>query len=156
MTTMELLRTAPSTIVLDAPSVKYVVELAELKTEFHEFRSNHDKNALEWKFMIDDNFKKFDSNKIKKFNMVINRSEANGNGDSNYPIGVIIKDWTRSIGVNSVIKAEHDAEDAGLNTVIVVGNQFSLQARGMANRMGIRLISRGELVVGYHQDPAVF
>jgi len=33
MTTMELLRTAPSTIVLDAPSVKYVVELAELKRE---------------------------------------------------------------------------------------------------------------------------
>lgn len=99
-------------------------------------------------------FKEPTTKDLRKFNLLIDKPEANG--DSNYPIGVIIKDWTRSIGVNSVIKAEHDAEEAGLNTVLVVGNQFSLQARGMANRMGIRLISRGELVVGYHQDPAVF
>jgi len=100
------------------------------------------------------NFEEPTSKDLRKFNLLIDRPESNG--DHNYPIGVIIKDWTRSIGVNSVIKAEHDAEEAGLNTVILVGNQFSLQARGMANRMGIRLISRGELVVGYHQDPAVF
>ena len=69
-------------------------------------------------------FKQPTSKDMRKFNLLISKGT---NGDTT-PIGVIIKDWTRSIGVNSVIKAEHDAEEAGLNTVILVGNQFSLQA----------------------------
>lgn len=92
---------------------------------------------------------------LRPFNMIISKQESfiTPNG----PIGVVIKDWTRSIGVNSVIKAEHDAEEAGLNDVILVGNRFSLQAKGMAQRMGIRLISKGELVVTYQeQQPAIF
>lgn len=92
---------------------------------------------------------------LRPFNLIISKNESSVT--SNDTIGVVIKDWTRSIGVNSVIKAEHDAEEAGLNDVILVGNRFSLQAKGMAQRMGIRLISKGELVVTYQEQlPAIF
>ncbi len=92
--------------------------------------------------------------KLKRFNLLISKQDTFE--DSTSPIGVIIKDWTRSIGVNSVIKAEHDAEEAGLNTVILVGNNFSLQARGMASRANIRLVSRGELIVNYPAELASY
>lgn len=92
---------------------------------------------------------------LQPFNLIISKNERFIT--PNDTIGVVIKDWTRSIGVNSVIKAEHDAEEAGLDDVILVGNRFSLQAKGMAQRMGIRLISKGELVVTYQeQQPAIF
>lgn len=92
--------------------------------------------------------------KLNRFNLLISKRDTFE--DATNPIGVIIKDWTRSIGVNSVIKAEHDAEEAGLNTVILVGNNFSLQARGMADRANIRLVSRGELVVNFPTELASF
>jgi len=95
------------------------------------------------------------SKELRPFKFLIAKQGPSENKERN-PTGVVIKDWTRSIGVNSVIKAEHDAEEAGLNDVILVGNNFSLQARGMASRISMRLVSRGELVVNYQPDPVVF
>jgi len=60
-------------------------------------------------------------------------------------IGVIVKDWKRTLGVNVVLQFWKKIKDCGLTMGILIGTEFSEQARRRPLE-NIFLISRGELV----------
>ncbi len=63
-------------------------------------------------------------------------------------IGVIIRDWKRIVGVGQIHKAEElILECPDLTRVLIVSSLgFSYSATRLAEKVGIGLISRGELV----------
>ena len=61
-------------------------------------------------------------------------------------IGVMIFDYKKHCGTDSVIKAERAAKDCDLNKMMVISNGFSSSAQAMAKRAGILTLSRGELM----------
>lgn len=63
-------------------------------------------------------------------------------------IGVIIRDWKRTVGVGQIHKAEELLQTCPkLNRVLIVSSLgFSYSASRLAKKVGIGLISRGELV----------
>ena len=67
-------------------------------------------------------------------------------------IGVLIRDWKRSVGVDVLIKTDQIAEATGIKKIMVLGNMFSANARTFAKSRGILLLSRSDLVsmLGYH------
>ena len=62
--------------------------------------------------------------------------------------GIIIRDWKRIVGVGQIHKAEellHDCPE--LSRVLIISSMgFSYSAARLAEKVGIGLISRGELV----------
>jgi len=66
-------------------------------------------------------------------------------------IGVLVRDWKRSVGVDVLIKSDQLAEATGIEKIMVVGNRFSANARNFAQARGILLLSRSELMslLGY-------
>ncbi|MHA1972030.1 MAG: restriction endonuclease [Candidatus Hodarchaeales archaeon] len=69
------------------------------------------------------------------------------NGDDDESIGVIIKDWRRSVGVDIIIRAEHVLKDnRSLAKILIVANHFSDPARFLAEKIGIFLLTRGDLI----------
>ncbi len=77
--------------------------------------------------------------KKHKFDFII---EDPASGDL---IGVIVKDWKRTLGVNAVIQFWKLINETGLTMGILIGTEFSDTARRRAVE-NIFLISRGELI----------
>ena len=68
------------------------------------------------------------------------------NGD-NLGIGVVIKDWKRAVGVDIVIRAEQIAKTSRLiSKILIVSNLFSDPARSLAEKIGIFLLTRSDLI----------
>ena len=68
------------------------------------------------------------------------------NGD-NTGIGVVIKDWKRAVGVDIVIRAEQIAKTSRLIfKILIVSNLFSDPARSLAEKIGIFLLTRNDLL----------
>ncbi len=68
------------------------------------------------------------------------------NGD-NTGIGVVIKDWKRAVGVDIVIRAEQIAKTSRLiSKILIVSNLFSDPARSLAEKIGIFLLTRNDLI----------
>ena len=65
-------------------------------------------------------------------------------GDERTPVW--IKDWRRTVGVNIVINIDKAADDAGYSSPIVVADKFSDHGKAYANRRGIRLITKSEII----------
>lgn len=63
-------------------------------------------------------------------------------------IGVIIRDWRRVVGVGQIHKAEELLQTCPeISRVIIVSSMgFSYSATRLAQKIGIGLLSRGELV----------
>jgi len=61
-----------------------------------------------------------------------------------YP--VMIKDWNRTVGVNIVINSDKASQTAGFSSPILVAEKFSEHAKAYANRRGIILITRSEII----------
>jgi len=61
-----------------------------------------------------------------------------------YPVRV--KDWNRTVGVNIVISLDKASQAARFSTPILVADKFSEHARAYANRRGIMLITRSEMI----------
>jgi len=59
---------------------------------------------------------------------------------------VWVKDWRRTVGVNVVISADRAAMDIGLPNPIIVSEKFSGHARAYANRRGITLLTKREIL----------
>ena len=57
-----------------------------------------------------------------------------------------IKDWKRTVGVNMVINIDRAAEDVGFLKPIVISEKFSGHAKAYANRRGITLLSKREIM----------
>ena len=59
---------------------------------------------------------------------------------------VWIKDWKRTVGVNMVINIDKAAEDVGFSAPIIVSEKFSGHAKAYANRRGINLLSKRQIM----------
>ncbi len=68
------------------------------------------------------------------------------NGDDT-GIGVVIKDWKRAVGVDIIIRAEQIAKTSRLiSKILIVSNLFSDPARSLAEKIGIFLLTRRDLI----------
>jgi len=59
---------------------------------------------------------------------------------------VSIKDWKRTVGINVVIKVDRASADVGLPQPIVVSNKFSGHAKAYANRRGVTLLTKRQIL----------
>ena len=105
-----------------------LLTLKELTTEYCHFRGlNIDQNTSRvsnrrWDFVIQN-----DSDKES--------------------IGITIKDWKRAVGVDIVIRAEQMMKACRyVSKVLVVSNYFSDPARSLAEKIGIFLLTKNDMV----------
>jgi hypothetical protein len=69
------------------------------------------------------------------------------NGDIRETIGVMIKDWKRSIGIDVILRAEDLLKvTPTISKVLIVSNLFSEPAQSLAKRVGILLMTRLDLI----------
>lgn len=74
----------------------------------------------------------------KKIDLVVRR------GGETYPVW--IKEWNRTVGVNIIISIDKLAQSLGFTSPIIVAEKFSEHAKAYANRKGIRLLTRSDLL----------
>ena len=74
----------------------------------------------------------------RRFDLVIRRGKENRS--------VWIKDWDRTVGVNIVINIDKAAEDVGFPKPIIIAEKFSGHAKAYANRRGITLLSKQQIL----------
>ena len=55
---------------------------------------------------------------------------------------VLIKEWSRTVGVNMIISIDRASEDVGFSSPIMISGKFSGHAKAYANRRGLTLITR--------------
>lgn len=63
---------------------------------------------------------------------------------------VWFRDWKRTVGVNMIIKMDNASEDVSIPNPIMISQQFSGHARAYANRRGIILLTRAEIIKRSH------
>jgi len=69
------------------------------------------------------------------------------NGADNEGIGITIKDWKRAVGVDIIIRAEKLMKSSRFITkVLLISNHFSDPARSLAERIGILLLTKNDLI----------
>jgi len=73
-----------------------------------------------------------------KFDMVIRKGKEQRS--------VWIKDWKRTVGVNMVINMDKASEDVGFPKPIMISEKFSGHAKAYANRRGITLLSKRQIL----------
>jgi len=59
---------------------------------------------------------------------------------------VWIKDWNRTVGVNIIISIDKASSDVGLTRPIIISDKFSGHAKAYANRRGITLLTKREIL----------
>ena len=74
----------------------------------------------------------------RKFDMVIRKGKEQRS--------VWIKDWKRTVGVNIVINIDKASEDVGFPKPIMISGKFSGHAKAYANRRGITLLSKRQIL----------
>lgn len=74
----------------------------------------------------------------RRFDLIIRRGREKRS--------VWIKDWNRTVGVNMVIKIDNAAEDVGFSKPIIIAEKFSGHAKAYANRRGITLLSKQQIL----------
>ena len=75
---------------------------------------------------------------LRKFDLIIQRGKENR--------CVWIKEWNRTVGVNIVINIDKAAEDVGFPKPIIISEKFSGHAKAYANRRGITLLSKQQIL----------
>jgi len=74
----------------------------------------------------------------QKFDLIISRGKEKRS--------VWIKDWNRTVGVNMIINIDKAAEDVGFPKPIIIAEKFSGHAKAYANRRGITLLSKRQIL----------
>jgi hypothetical protein len=59
---------------------------------------------------------------------------------------VRVKDWNRTVGVNIIINMDKASQRSGFSNPILVSEKFSEHAKAYANRRGIILITKFEIM----------
>ncbi|RLI45597.1 hypothetical protein DRO69_04920 [Candidatus Bathyarchaeota archaeon] len=59
---------------------------------------------------------------------------------------VWVRDWKRTVGVNMVINMDRASEDVGFPNPIMVSEKFSGHAKAYANRRGVTLLTRRQIL----------
>ena len=75
---------------------------------------------------------------MRKFDLIIQRGKEKRS--------VWIKDWDRTVGVNIVINIDKASEDVGFPKPIIISEKFSGHAKAYANRRGITLLSKQQIL----------
>jgi len=57
-----------------------------------------------------------------------------------------VKDWSRTVGVNMVIKLDRAASDTNVRNSAIVAGRFSDHAKAYANRRRVRLVEKREVL----------
>lgn len=81
-----------------------------------------------------------DTQSSKRFDLIVRR------GSEICPVW--IKDWKRTVGVNIVINVDKIARSSGFSSPILIAEKFSEHARAYANRRGIKLITKTDILRG--------
>jgi hypothetical protein len=69
------------------------------------------------------------------------------NGSDKEGIGITIKDWKRAVGVDIIIRAEQLMKSSRyVSKVLLVSNHFSDPARSLAEKIGIFLLTKADLI----------
>ncbi|MHA2238121.1 MAG: restriction endonuclease [Candidatus Hodarchaeales archaeon] len=69
------------------------------------------------------------------------------NGADPEGIGIIIKDWKRAVGVDIIIRAEQLMKASRyISKVLLVSNHFSDPARSLAEKIGIMLLTKMDII----------
>ena len=63
---------------------------------------------------------------------------------------VWLRDWNRTVGVNMIIKMDNAAEDVAIPKPIMISQQFSGHAKAYANRRGVILLTKTEIIKRSH------
>ena len=74
-----------------------------------------------------------------KFDGMIN---YRGSGDENLKIGIFVREWNRSVGVNQVRQLEKACRDTKCDGGIIVADIFSSNAEIFAENLGITTVDR--------------
>ncbi len=74
----------------------------------------------------------------RRFNLIIRKGKEQRS--------VWIKDWKRTVGVNMVINMDKASEDVGFPKPIMISEKFSGHAKAYANRRGITLLSKRQIM----------
>ena len=74
----------------------------------------------------------------RKFDLVLRKGREK--------CSVWIKDWKRTVGVNMVINIDKAAEDVSFPKPIIISGKFSGHAKAYANRRGITLLSKQQIL----------
>jgi len=74
----------------------------------------------------------------RRFDLVIHKGKEQRS--------VWIKDWKRTVGVNMVINMDRASEDVGFPKPIMISEKFSGHAKAYANRRGITLLSKRQIM----------
>ena len=74
----------------------------------------------------------------RKFDLVIRKGKEKRS--------VWIKDWKRTLGVNMVITMDKASEDVGFPKPILISEKFSGHAKAYANRRGVTLLSKRQIM----------
>ncbi|MEM2539235.1 MAG: restriction endonuclease [Candidatus Bathyarchaeia archaeon] len=91
-------------------------------------------------YTIDENLPQDNDSPHRRFDLLIRR------GSEIHPVWV--KDWNRTVGVNIIINIDKIAQSLGFSSPILVAEKFSEHAKAYANRRGIRLITRSDILKG--------
>jgi len=59
---------------------------------------------------------------------------------------VLIRAWKRTVGVNMVINLDKAAADVGVPNPIMISEKFSGHAKAYANRRGVTLLTKREIM----------
>ena len=74
----------------------------------------------------------------RRFDLIIRRGREKRS--------VWIRDWNRTVGVNIVINIDKAADDVGFPKPIIISEKFSGHAKAYANRRGITLLSKQQIL----------
>ncbi|MCX8171397.1 MAG: restriction endonuclease [Candidatus Bathyarchaeota archaeon] len=91
-------------------------------------------------YTVDENPPRGDDSPRRSFDLIIRR------GSEVHPVW--IKDWNRTVGVNIIINIDKIAQSLGFPSPILVAGKFSEHAKAYANRRGIRLITKSDILKG--------
>jgi len=61
---------------------------------------------------------------------------------------VWVRDWKRTVGVNMVINMDKASEDVGFANPVMVSEKFSGHAKAYANRRGVTLFTKRQILRG--------
>jgi len=75
---------------------------------------------------------------IHKFDLIIKKG--------NEQRLIWIREWKRTVGVNMIINMDKAAEDVGMPNPIMISSKFSGHAKAYANRRGVTLLTKREII----------
>ena len=78
------------------------------------------------------------SGRLQRFDLVVRRG--------NEQRMIMIKDWKRTVGINMIIGMDKASADVGNSNPIIIAEKFSDHARAYANRRGIVLLTKHDIL----------